>query len=122
MKHYLLKMLLLLSVLTTLSLTASAQVSSTSPLSGTVVDPTGSVVVGATVTVKNPSTGREFSTTTGDTGGFTIPALDNGVYTVRVSASGFKSVVVNAVNVDAGTPANVKVTLAIGATTEEIVI
>src|SRR5258708_1957349 len=75
MKHSLLRLLALISLLIASSVLSFAQVSSTAPLSGTVSDPNGAVIAGATVSVKNPSTGQEFSATTGDNGSFTIPAV-----------------------------------------------
>jgi len=122
MKHSLLRLLALISLLTASSVLSFAQVSSTAPLSGTVTDPNGAVIAGATVSVKNPSTGQEFSAATGENGVFTIPAVSAGKYTVRVTANGFKTAVVKDVEVLAGTPANVTVAMVIGTTTEEIQI
>ena len=46
---------------------------------GTVTDPSGAVIPGATVVVKNNATGTEFTAVTNEQGGFTIPAIDPGV-------------------------------------------
>jgi len=99
---------------------ANAQVSASAPISGVVKDPNGAVVVGATVSVKNPGNGQEFTTTTTDNGTFTVPAVEAGNYTIRVTAQGFKVAVVKDLTVLAGTPANVEVTLQVGAPSEEI--
>src|SRR5689334_12710541 len=62
-------------------------------ITGTVSDPSGAVVSGASVTVTNVNTGTERKVTTGDDGSFVVPLLDIGTYKVAVSASGFKEVV-----------------------------
>jgi hypothetical protein len=104
------------------SLSAFAQVSSTSSLSGAVTDPTGAVVPGAEVKVKNNSTGGEFKAQTAGNGTFHVPAVASGAYTVTVTAPGFKQIVVTDVKVDAATPATVNLILEVGAQTESVVI
>lgn len=99
-----------------------AQVSSLSSISGSVADPTGAVVAGAVVTVKNNATNAEFKATTASNGTFSIPALNLGLYTVTVSARGFKQALVNNVQLESGTPASVRVTLEVGDTSESVVI
>jgi hypothetical protein len=101
---------------------AYAQASSTAPLSGAVVDPSGAAIVNATVTVKNDATGAEFQTTTADNGTYTVPALSVGTYTVTITARGFKQAVVQEVRIEASTPATVNVTLEVGAQTESVVV
>lgn len=58
-------------------------------LNGTVTDPTGSVVPGASVEVLNQSTGLKRSGSTSEIGTFTIALLPPGVYTVTVTKDGF---------------------------------
>jgi hypothetical protein len=60
-------------------------------LNGTVTDPAGSVVPGATVIATNLATGVETKTTTTSTGTYTLPYLPAGTYKVRVSSSGFRT-------------------------------
>ncbi len=61
-------------------------------LTGTVTDPTGAVVPGATVLVHNNATGADVSTIkTTDTGNFNITNLPAGQYTVTVSNAGFQT-------------------------------
>src|SRR6267378_419123 len=61
----------------------------TATLNGTVTDPQGAVVAGATVAIINSSTGVSREITTGSDGGFAVTDLAPGEYTVRVRASGF---------------------------------
>src|SRR5947199_5607249 len=60
---------------------------------GTVTDPTGAVLPGAKVTVKNTGTGLERSTETSADGSYSLPELPIGAYNVTVTQSGFKTFV-----------------------------
>ena len=93
-------------------------------LRGTVVDPNGGVVAGATVTAKNQSTGVEApSTTTGGDGSFVITDLLPGKYAVTAAAtSGFKTQSVTDVNIKLGEVTDIKVSLAVGAPTETVTV
>jgi hypothetical protein len=95
---------------------------SRSSLSGTVVDTGGGVIPGASVTVKNNATGVGLDTVTNRDGAFSVPSLDAGTYTVTVALTGFKTVVIKDVILQAATPANLKATLEVGnmATTIEV--
>ncbi len=109
--------------LTTLaSAYAFAQGGATSSISGVVVDTGGGVLPGATVVVRNNATGTSFEVVTNETGAFSVPALDVGVYTVTVSLAGFKTAVVKDVRVLAAVPADLKVTLELGAIEETITV
>ena len=117
----------LLNLVTVLALTALTSFgayaqTSTAPISGVATDQTGAVIGGAKVTVKNDATGAEFFATTGTNGSYTVPALNAGSYTVTVEAKGFKKVVVQGVNIDAGVPATANVTLEVGAASESVVV
>src|SRR5262249_53921164 len=69
---------------------ACAQVDySTATLKGTVADPQGAVVVGATVSATNSGTGVSKSATTDGEGRYQIAALPPGAYDISVEAKGF---------------------------------
>src|ERR1700728_3292188 len=70
---------------------SNAQTTSTGALTGTVTDPSGGVVVGATVTATNTATGQQRNVTTDSSGVYTIGLLPPGNYNVAFSAAGFKS-------------------------------
>jgi hypothetical protein len=70
----------------------------TGRLAGTVVDSVGETVVGATVVVTSDGPSPERSVTTGEAG-YVVDVLPPGRYTVRVSASGFATVVIARVDV-----------------------
>ena len=67
---------------------------------GTVTDPSGAVIAGANVTVKNTGTGLERSTQTSADGSYSLPELSIGTYTVTVVQSGFDTFVATGVTVD----------------------
>src|SRR5687768_1616676 len=62
-----------------------------SAIEGTVTDPSGAVVPGATVTIANEATGVTNTGQTTSAGYYRFPALPGGVYTVKVSLQGFKT-------------------------------
>jgi hypothetical protein len=96
--------------------------STTSQIIGTVTDASGAVIPGATVLAKNNATQTEFNATTNDQGGFTIPAVDPGSYSVTVTLMGFKTFVAKDVRVNAATPASVRAVLEVGGLEETIVV
>ena len=65
------------------------------------------MIPGASVKAKNNGTGEEFNVVSGTDGGFTIPSLPGGTYSVTVSLMGFKTAVLNSVTLNAAGPATV---------------
>ncbi len=63
----------------------------TGSITGTVSDPSGAVIAGATVTVKQLETNAMKTITTSDAGTYTITQLQPGHYSVTVEKAGFKS-------------------------------
>ncbi len=121
MRRTLLKLLLALAAVALSPIFIAAQGTTTS-LNGSVNDANGAVVPGAAVKIKNTTTSAEYRATTSSNGTFSIPALDPDVYTVTISAPGFKQSIINGVKLDAGTPGSVRVELEVGATTETVVV
>ena len=68
--------------------------STTGTLQGTVVDPNGAVLSGASVTVRNVNTGFVRTVASNSDGFFTAPLLPLGTYRVTTSANGFSNSVV----------------------------
>lgn len=60
-------------------------------IAGTISDPNGAAVPGATVVVKNTGTNISNTVTTNDEGSYTVPFLLPGTYSVTVTFSGFKT-------------------------------
>ena len=99
---------------------ALAQGGSAASLTGTVADTAGGVIPGATVEVKNNATGVRQTVVTNSSGIFSLPGVDAGLYTVTVSLSGFKTVVITDVRLTTATVSDVKAVLEIGTLTETV--
>lgn len=113
---------LLLVVVSLLTGSAPAQSTTTGRLTGTISDAQGALVGGAQVVAKNNATQAEYRARANDDGGWTIPSVPNGAYTVTITAQGFKSTVVQNVVVETGLPATVNATLEVGGATEQVVV
>ena len=79
-------------------------------IAGTVVDPSGGVVVNASVTIHNPVTGLERTTTTDSSGSFTFPNVPFNPYHLSVTAAGFADFAQD-VEIRSAVPVAVKVEL-----------
>ena len=104
------------------ALVLHSQVTSTAPLSGTVTDPTGSLIPGAAVNVTNTETGTTYQAITGANGAFNVPSLGTGTYSVTATAKGFKQATISNIKMDAGVPANVQVRMEVGSQTETVTV
>ena len=71
-------------------------------ISGTVTDPQGAVVAGATVKAINDATGATLATTSDSSGSFHFNLIPVGTYRVEMTAAGFKTTVQNGIVVAAG--------------------
>ncbi len=87
---------------------------------GTVTDPSGAVIAGAKVTVKNTGTGLERTTETSADGSYALPELPIGTYTVTVTLSGFETFVANGIAVDVATQRRVDAALKTGAVSTKV--
>jgi len=73
-----------------LSVAAFSWGATTGSIFGTLKDPSGAVIPGATVTVTNIAQGIQTKTITDDRGAYTFPSLTVGRYSLVAEASGFK--------------------------------
>src|SRR4029453_11093121 len=83
-------------------------------ISGTVTDPSGAALPGATVQVKNVSTGVIRTVTTNECGRYRVPDWIVGQYEVQATQSGFRTVVESAIPLTVGTERVVNFSLPIG--------
>src|SRR5713226_1938841 len=83
-------------------------------ISGTVVDPNGAAVPGATVTVTNTGTNQSIKVTTSEDGAFSVSSLDPVTYRIVVEIAGFKKAILEKVKVDTASVASANVTLETG--------
>ncbi|MGH9501908.1 MAG: carboxypeptidase regulatory-like domain-containing protein [Terriglobales bacterium] len=102
-----------------LVLGATAQVQN-GQFSGSVTDPSGAAIAGATVTVTNLGTSLSVATKTNETGLYTVKELPIGTYKISVEAKGFKTTSNSGVSLNAGTIARVDFKLELGQTREVI--
>ena len=99
-----------------------AQTSTTGSLTGTVTDPSGAVISGATVTITDNATGAVRTATTDANGGYKFSLLPPGNYDVKFSATGFKTVEVSAVTVNVTETPVLNHALQVGAQSEQITV
>lgn len=91
-------------------------------IQGTVTDPGGAAVQGATVTARNLDTGVAASTVTTDAGLYSVPNLPPGRYSVSVEATGLKTYTQEGVTVPTGTVVPLDIHMQMGAVTETITV
>ena len=94
----------------------------TATIYGTVLDPSGAAVAGATVTVTSEQTGTAVHATSGPSGEVNLPPLPVGRYTIRVESQGFKTENRTGVELVAGENVALTFTLALGATSETVAV
>src|ERR1700722_13162606 len=97
-----------------------AQTSTTGAVAGIVTDPSNAVVKGASVVLKETSTGQVQTTVTDAGGRYLFPVLNPGQYTVKVEAKGFRGVLTNLVEVEVNKSSNVDVSLSVGTSAEVV--
>ncbi len=89
---------------------------------GTVTDPSGAVVAGAKVTVKNVATGLERSTETSADGSYALPELPIGTYTVTISGPNFQTFVAKDVVVDVSSERRVNAAMKPGQVSTQVTV
>ena len=94
----------------------------TSRVDGRVLDETGAVVPGVTVTLTNVATNLARETTTNSAGLYIFPQVSLGTYRVEATLAGFKTALVEEVQVALGTPANVDIVVEVGVVTQTVVV
>jgi hypothetical protein len=91
-------------------------------ISGTVTDPSGGLVAGATVTALQTQTGRSTVVESGKAGEFVFPALPPSVYKLSVSAPGFQSYTQTDVVLQADQKLTANVRLQVGSAAETVTV
>jgi hypothetical protein len=101
---------------------ALAQTAGTGALTGTVTDPSGAVISGATVTITNLGTGQSRTTTTDSSGSYKFSLLPPGNYSVQLSAPGFKTSEVPSVAVNVTETPVLNRGLEVGSQTQQVTV
>ncbi|HEX3105734.1 MAG TPA: TonB-dependent receptor [Terriglobales bacterium] len=104
-----------------LSLSSALGQTVTGSITGVVTDPSGAVVVGATVTAANTATGVQTTAQTNGVGNYTIRFLPIGVYTLTVEANGFAQQKIDAITLEIDQTAKINVGLKIGTSQSTVV-
>jgi hypothetical protein len=92
----------------------------TANVTGTVTDPSGAPIVGATATATDVQRGTSHSALTNDAGIYNINRIPIGQYTVKVQQKGFETVVHQAINLDLNQTARLDFQLRVGQVTEVV--
>jgi carboxypeptidase family protein/TonB-dependent receptor-like protein len=104
-----------------LAIPASAQVAG-GTISGTVKDPSGAVVPGASITITNEATGVSRNVAANTDGLYTAPNLLPGTYELKCTATGFRTEVRRGVLLTVGATQVLDVTMQVGTTGETVVV
>jgi hypothetical protein len=96
------------------------QATNTAQIQGTVRDATGAAVPGAEVKVTQTETGAVRTTISGADGGYVLPTLPIGPYTLEASKEGFAKYVQSGIILQVATAPTVDIGLRIGSITEQV--
>ena len=91
-------------------------------ISGAVTDPTGAVVPGASVTVKEIHTGTTAETKSDADGQYVVPFLLPGDYTITVAMPGFQTTMHSAVSLESQGHPLVNMSMQVGDTTQSVTV
>ncbi|MFY9741731.1 MAG: carboxypeptidase regulatory-like domain-containing protein [Candidatus Sulfotelmatobacter sp.] len=91
-------------------------------ISGTVKDPSGAAIQGATVALLNLNTGVRQSTTTGGGGTYSFPVLPVGSYALEVNSAGFKSYRRSGIALDLDSVISLDITLQVRERAEQVTV
>lgn len=89
---------------------------------GTIFDPAGAVVPGATVAAINVAKGVKTQTISSDAGNYNIPQLQPGVYHVEAERSGFKKLIRENIRVDVAGVIGLDLQLEVGEMTQSVLV
>ena len=91
-------------------------------IQGVVLDPAGSAVSGATVTLQNEETNQTQTTTSNDDGVFNFNSLPPSHFTITVEKNGFKKQAIKGFGVIAEQANSISIKLEVGQVTEAVTV
>jgi hypothetical protein len=91
-------------------------------LVGTVEDGSGAAATGATVKITETRTGISTTTTTNSSGNYVFSNLQDGIYRVETSLTGFRTTIQENIEVKVNTTVRVDVALQVGAVNETVTV
>ena len=101
--------------------TASAQTGNSANVTGTVTDPSGGVIAGASVSIHNPVSGLERTTTTDASGNFSFANVPFNPYHLAISAAGFGAYAQD-IDVRSSVPLALKIPLTIAGSSSTVTV
>jgi hypothetical protein len=87
---------------------------------GTVTDPGGSPVAGATVTLTNDNTNEARTDTSDASGDFTFPTVATGNYSIRVEGQGFQAYVQHGIVLEVDQNVTIRAALTVGSVSQTV--
>ncbi len=100
---------------------ASAQKTS-GTITGTLTDPSGAVVPGATVSVVNERTGAAREAATNEEGSFSFPELEAGTYRISINKGGFKKLALKNVELHVADVTTLNLKMEVGTAAETVMV
>jgi len=101
---------------------AMGQMAGTGTVGGLVTDPSGAAVVGATVTLTDPSTGAVRTVQTNDAGRYLFSNVQPGTYDVTINQAGFRQARLSKHVVSVGSEVTVNAKMELGAVSQTVEI
>ncbi|MGB7264855.1 MAG: TonB-dependent receptor [Terracidiphilus sp.] len=92
----------------------------TGSMTGVVTDPSGAVVAGATVTIRQTETNAARTAETSEAGTFTVTQLPPGHYTVKVEKAGFKAFQQSGITLTIDQVAQINAQLTVGSASQSV--
>src|SRR5262245_61609653 len=102
-------------VLSLTAVSAFAQTTGSATLRGTVKDPQGAVIRGATITLVNERNKAERTAKSSEDGTYTFAAVAPGAYMLKAEASGFKTAQQANVTIETSGTQGIDITMEVGA-------
>ncbi|MDX2029207.1 MAG: carboxypeptidase-like regulatory domain-containing protein [Blastocatellia bacterium] len=112
--------ILLLAIILALTLGVAAQTQG--EITGVIMDSGGAAVSGAVVSVTNRGTNATRQTTTNSEGVYSFPALQPGLYSLKVEQAGFKTALRDGLTLEVQQTARIDLTLEVGAVGETVTV
>ncbi len=106
--------------LTLLAARAASGQTTAAQITGRITDPSGAVIVGASVVATNADTGATRETTSNEAGSYAVPLLEPGLYTLTVKQTGFRPIQHGGLTLHVNQTARIDIVMELGGLTETL--
>lgn len=110
----------LASLILLLSVTSALAQYIRSTVNGRITDPSNSAIPKAAITITNLDTNQKRTTTTGDSGDYSLPQLEPGPYTLTAEHEGFRREVIRRIVLETGQDVRIDINLKVGSVSEVV--